>query len=95
MSTEQNLVMEAMSQAEMEASLNQSNIEGTSGMNNVEMENEDAGVDWQRVGRLYKPESAIDHIVNKEMTRLKQAFETKIHSQDTELEEKFKNPKKK
>jgi hypothetical protein len=58
-------------------------------------EEEDPNIDWQKVGRLYKPESAIDHIVNKEMSRLKNAFDQNIDIQDTVLEEKFKNPKKK
>ena len=31
-------------------------------------------IDWQKVGKIYKPESAIEHIINKEMDRLKSAF---------------------
>ena len=45
-------------------------------------EQEDPNIDWEKVGRLYKPESAIDHIVNKEMTRLRMAFEKNIVTQD-------------
>jgi len=48
------------------------------------------------VGRIYKPEAAIDHIVQKEMTRLKLAFDSQIETQDNVIEEKMKNaPKKK
>lgn len=49
-------------------------------------------IDWDKVGRIYKPESAIDHIVQKEMTRLKLAFDSQIDTQDASLEEKLKNP---
>lgn len=45
------------------------------------MEEEDAeveAIDWKRVGRLYKPDSAVDHIVNKEMQRLRESFNQNI-----------------
>ena len=35
-------------------------------------------IDWEKVGKIYKPESAIEHIVSKEMDRLKQGFEQNI-----------------
>lgn len=75
----------------------QSHMDGTpmEQMDHEMGEQEDPNIDWQKVGRLYKPESAIDHIVNKEMTRLRMAFEQNIVTQDQALEDKFKPAKKK
>ena len=50
----------------------------------------DQNIDWTKVGKLYKPESAIEHIVAKEMSRLKQAFNIGLDTQDRENEEKYK-----
>ena len=47
-------------------------------------------IDWEKVGRIYKPESAVEHIVAKEMGRLKMAFDQTIEVQDTTIEEKHK-----
>ena len=50
-------------------------------------------IDWEKVGKIYKPESAVDHIINKEMSRLKKAFNQNMDNQDTSNEEKFKKKK--
>ena len=52
-------------------------------------------VDWDKVGKIYKPDSAIEDIVAKEMNRLSQAMQQTIDSQDVDLEEKYKGAKKK
>ena len=39
-------------------------------------------IDWDKVGKIYKPESAIEHIIGKEMGRLQQALDQKIEMQD-------------
>lgn len=52
-------------------------------------------IDWDKVGKIYKPESAIEDIIGREMGRLGKAFEMSIEAQDVELEEKHKGGKKK
>lgn len=52
-------------------------------------------IDWDKVGKIYKPESAIEDILNKEMKRLNMAMHEQIDAQDVELEEKYKGGKKK
>jgi hypothetical protein len=52
-------------------------------------------IDWDKVGKIYKPESAIEDIISREMGRLGKVFEMQIDAQDTELEDKYKNAKKK
>ena len=47
-------------------------------------------IDWDKVGKIYKPESAIEDIISREMGRLGKAFEMNIEQQDVELEEKHK-----
>ena len=32
-------------------------------------------IDWDKVGKIYKPESAIEDIISREMGRLGKAFE--------------------
>ena len=50
-------------------------------------------IDWDKVGKIYKPDSAIDHIISKEVSRIRQAMEAKVDLQDKENEEKFKKKK--
>lgn len=52
-------------------------------------------IDWEKVGKIYKPESAIEDIISREVGRLGKAFEMSIEAQDAELEEKHKGGKKK
>jgi hypothetical protein len=52
-------------------------------------------VDWSKVGKIYKPESAIEDILAKEMGRLGKAFDMAIDAQDEEMEEKYRGSKKK
>ena len=52
-------------------------------------------IDWDKVGKIYKPESAIEDIINREVGRLGKAFEMQIAAQDAELEERHKGGKKK
>jgi len=47
-------------------------------------------IDWAKVGKIYKPESAIEDILNKEVNRLSKGFEMQIDSMEAELEEKYK-----
>ena len=47
-------------------------------------------IDWDKVGKIYKPESAIEDIINREVSRLGKAFDMQIGAQDIEMEEKFK-----
>jgi len=54
-----------------------------------------SGIDWEKVGKIYKPESAVEHIVSKEMARLQKAFDSVLETQDGELEERAKGGKKK
>lgn len=35
-------------------------------------------IDWEKVGKIYKPESAIEDILKKEMSRLQTALDQKI-----------------
>lgn len=35
-------------------------------------------IDWDKVGKIYKPESAIEDIISREMGRLGKAFEMNI-----------------
>lgn len=51
-------------------------------------------VDWSKVGKIYKPESAIQDILQSEMGRLGKAFDMAIDAQDVDLEEKYKGKKK-
>lgn len=37
-----------------------------------------ADIDWAKVGEVYKPETDLRHVVQKEMGRLNRAFETKL-----------------
>ena len=50
-------------------------------------------IDWEKVGRIYKPESAVESIINGEMGRLRKAFEQLADNQDVANEEKFKKKK--
>ena len=52
-----------------------------------------SSIDWDKVGKIYKPDSAIDHIIGKEMGRLTLALDAKIDLQDQVNEEKFKKKK--
>lgn len=52
-------------------------------------------IDWDKVGKLYKPESAIEHIVSREMGRLSKGFAQQIDLMDIELEDKYGKGKKK
>ena len=52
-------------------------------------------IDWDKVGKIYKPESAIEDIISREVGRLGKAFEMSIEAQDVELEEKHKGGGKK
>ena len=81
-------------------------VEPTAGMDAEEdeeppLEGEDESapkidaIDWDKVGKIYKPESAIEDIINREVGRLGKAFEMSIEAQDAELEEKHKGGKKK
>lgn len=60
-----------------------------------EEENKVDSIDWDKVGKIYKPESAIEDILNKEMKRLNMAMHEQIDAQDVELEEKYNKGKKK
>lgn len=51
-------------------------------------------IDWNKVGRIYKPESAVEHIISSEMKRLNIGLGLSLNQQDEENEEKFKNKKK-
>ena len=37
-------------------------------------------IDWDKVGKIYKPESAIEEIMNREMNRLQQAVDMSIEN---------------
>lgn len=53
-------------------------------------------IDWDKVGKIYKPESAIEEIIGKEIGRLSKGFDMNLAIQDTENEEKYgKGGKKK
>lgn len=65
---------------------------------NLSVVGEQDQIDWKKVGRIYKPTSDIESIVERELNRLKKAMEKKIEAQDIELEEKamaLKTAKKK
>jgi len=51
-------------------------------------------VDWQKVGRIYKPDSAIEHIIQSEVSRLNKALDLNLEAQSHEMEEKMKAKKK-
>ena len=57
--------------------------------------NSSGQVDWSKVGKIYKPDSAIEDILQKEMGRLGKAFDMAIDNQEVELEEKYRGSKKK
>ena len=61
----------------------------------IEMDSKGEAINWQKVGRIYKPGSAIKDIVEKEVGRIKHSFNYSIEEQDLALEEKNKNLKKK
>ena len=61
----------------------------------MEMDSKGEPINWQKVGRIYKPGSAIEDIVEKEVGRIKRSFNHSIEEQDVALEEKNKNLKKK
>lgn len=42
-------------------------------------------IDWEKVGKIYKPESAIEDIIAKEMNRLQTALDLNMEMQDEEL----------
>ena len=65
-----------------------------SGSNLNAMQNAVDPIDWDKVGRLYKPESAVQHIVSQEIKRLENGFNQNIENQDVQNEEKFKAKKK-
>jgi hypothetical protein len=44
----------------------------------IEDVDKDPNVDWQKVGRIYKPNEQIESIIEREMQRLKVAMEKKI-----------------
>jgi hypothetical protein len=58
---------------------------------NMETTSRDSKIDWEKVGKIYKPESAMQTIIDKEMKRLQMAFDTKLENQDEEM---IKNKKK-
>lgn len=39
-----------------------------------------AAIDWDKVGRIYKPESAVEHIISQEMGRLRNALDMSINN---------------
>jgi hypothetical protein len=49
---------------------------------------QDPTVDWNKVGRIYKPNEHLENILEREMSRLKIVMDKKIAAQDIELEEK-------
>tara|TARA_B110000285_G_C15103026_1_gene606164 strand:- start:94 stop:312 length:219 start_codon:yes stop_codon:yes gene_type:complete len=50
-------------------------------------------IDWNKVGKIYKPESAVEHIISSEMKRLNLGMGLSLNNQDEENEEKFKKKK--
>ena len=52
-------------------------------------------IDWDKVGRIYKPESGITDIISKEVGRLRTAFDVTSEAQLEGQEEKMKTQKKK
>ena len=50
-------------------------------------------IDWEKVGKIYKPESAIEDILKKEMERLQAALDQKIDIQELDLETKHMKKK--
>ena len=55
---------------------------------------EGKSIDWDKVGKLYKPESAVEHIVSQEMKRLNVGMGLSLNNQDIDIEERAKNKKK-
>ena len=71
-------------------------MNGTPTLDKTHDDPEIDAIDWEKVGKIYKPESAVEHIVNKEMGRVKQAFDINIEAQDEKNAEMFaKGGKKK
>ena len=52
-------------------------------------------IDWEKVGKIYKPESAIEDILSREMNRLQNALDQKMDIQEKDLETKHATAKKK
>jgi hypothetical protein len=44
------------------------------------------GVDWQRIGKIHDPNSALDEVISKEVVRLQKALDIKM---DEVLDEVF------
>ena len=44
------------------------------------------GVDWQRIGKIHDPNSALDEVISKEVIRLQKALDIKM---DEVLDEVF------
>lgn len=52
-------------------------------------------IDWNKVGKIYKPESAIEDILKNEVNRLEKGYAKAVDNQEVETEEKAKVGKKK
>lgn len=50
-------------------------------------------LDWKKVGKIYRPESAIEDIIAQEVGRMNKALDINLDSQLVDLEEKLKKKK--
>lgn len=48
------------------------------GVSTPEAQAQSLNIDWQKVGRIYKPESAIEEIVAREMKRLHKVLDVSV-----------------
>lgn len=72
----------------------QENAPGNMSAEEENQEDEGEKIDWDRVGRIYKPDSAVDFIVNKEANRMRESFNMRMSGIDKVAEDKQKNPAK-